>query len=378
MSLPKLFIKDSKGKPREWSVSTDGAAVVVQHGLVGGKIVTKKTISKAKNIGKKNETTPEEQALLEAEAKWRKQIDREDYNEDIELAGLQLRPMLARDYTKVGHQVDWESANWLVQPKLDGLRLVYGWRYEGDGEPELLTRKGEVYIVKHIQEQGDKLLEIIREMGVEIRGLDGELYLHGMPLNEINSRAKKYEEGETERLEYHLFDLVDDVLSFSARYNLLRDALTQYQARYGDNSFCLVPTFLCSDEEDMKKKHGKFAVKGYEGIMIRSLTSSYGMAQRPDCLYKYKEFQDEEFRIKGVWEDKNGNAMFECVTEGGKEFNCTPKRTHEERHQMLEDAESYVGKWLKVKFQAWTEYGVPEFPVGLEIRDCDDEGNVLV
>ena len=132
MSLPTLYQRDSKGKERQWSVHTEGAEVVVQYGLVGGKIAEKRTTSKAKNVGKANETTPEQQALLEAKSKWTKQIEREDYHEDIDKAGLQLRPMSARDYTKVGHQVDWDKGRWLLQPKLDGLRLVYGWRHEED------------------------------------------------------------------------------------------------------------------------------------------------------------------------------------------------------------------------------------------------------
>ena len=143
----QLYIRDSKGKERVWSVSTEGSKVIVNHGLADGKITRKVTISKPKNVGKSNATTAEEQAVAEAIARFTKQVDREDYNVDIEKAGLQFRPMLALDYLKVPHRVDWTDV--VVQPKLDGLRLAAGIRTVEVGaqcllaKHELMTRKGE-------------------------------------------------------------------------------------------------------------------------------------------------------------------------------------------------------------------------------------------
>ena len=99
--------------------------------MVDGKKQSKTTKTKSKNIGKSNETSPEEQAILEAKAKWVKQIEREDYNEVPENSGKQLRPMLALDYRKVPHRVNWENA--CSQPKLDGLRLTAGTRWIARG-----------------------------------------------------------------------------------------------------------------------------------------------------------------------------------------------------------------------------------------------------
>lgn len=383
MSLPTLYIHDSNGKERQWSVHTEGAEVVVRYGQVGKKITEKRTTAKAKNLGKSNETTPEQQAVLEAESKHRQQIEREDYNENIHLAGKQLRPMLARDYRKVGHQVDWADQIWMVQPKLNGLRLVYGERHADVLPCELLTRKGEVYQVPHIEDLSARLLGILDMMtDHKVRGLDGELYLHGMPLGQISSLAKKYKAGQTDQLEYHLFDLVIEGLPFAARHLLLATALAEYENRHGQSCFRLVPTTPCTNEDQMKEFHGEFSLMGYEGIMIRSAESMYGMAQRPNCLYKYKEFMDEEFEIIGVWEDNNGNAMFKCanpkgVSEEHQTFDCTPKRTHAVRKEMLKNADKYIGKHITVQFQEWTEYMVPEFPVGLEFREVNDLGEPI-
>lgn len=409
MVLPTLYTIDSKGKTRQWDVKTDGANIVVSYGVVGGKIADKITTAKAKNVGKSNETTPEQQAELEAKSKWTFQIDREDYNPDVTQAGLQLRPMLAMDFLKVGHRVNWNDA--YGQPKLDGLRLTYGARqaiesidrtYDGDklksvnynfckfdpaNQFELLTRKGEVYVLEHLRKNCDELLRIINnDVNNECIALDGEAYLHGMPLQQINSRAKKYKKGETERLEYHLFDLVIPGMAFVDRHAVLESAL----AELNDPRFKLVDYVLLESEDDLNYFHGIWREQGYEGAMIRHGRSDYAIASRSPDLFKYKHFHDDEFQIVSVWEDKNGNAMFTVQIREGQKLSCndhiaakaatfdvTPKRSHQERKEMLDNVDSYIGGWLTVKYQDLTEDGIPTFPVGLATRDCDENGKPI-
>ena len=117
-----LYSTDSKGKIRQWSITTSGDTYTVEHGVKDGKLQTKDTKCKAKNVGRSNATTPEEQAILEAQAKWVFQVNRDDYHWDVTKANRQIRPMLAMDYLKVSHRVDWEQA--VSQPKLDGVRLT--------------------------------------------------------------------------------------------------------------------------------------------------------------------------------------------------------------------------------------------------------------
>ena len=407
-ALPTLYIRDSKGKERQWSVRTDGAKIIVEHGLVHGKKTEKVTTAKAKNIGKVNETTPEQQALLEANSKWTFQVNREDYHEDIERAGLQLRPMLALDFTKVPHRVNWEQA--IGQPKLDGLRLTVGNRYavshfdytyDDDGsivmvlpnyklfdssEPfEMLTRKGETYTVPHLIEPCAKLLDRVNEIvGGRCIALDGEAYIHGMPLQKIVSRAKAYKKGLTEELEFHLFDLIIPGMGFVERHAVLVEALMSIEP---EDNLQIVHYVDLTDEDHLKEWHGKWTEQGYEGAMIRHSESEYGIASRSPHLFKFKEFYDNEFRIIKVWEDKNGNAMFtvemvvgqklacnDHVVEVYATFDVTPKRTHVERKQMLLEADSYIGQAITVKYQDLTEDFIPTFPVGLAIRELTDAG----
>jgi len=395
--LPTLFIRDSKGKAREWSVTTDMEKIIVTHGVVNGKLSQKITKAKAKNIGKSNETTPEQQAKLEAQSKWNHQKDREDYHFDILVSGLQSRPMLALDYNKVPHRVNWSDA--VSQPKLDGLRLVSGnrnvlqvgtWKYllfDGSKPFEMLTRKGETYKVAHLIDPCVELLGIINgQVGGRCVALDGEAYLHGLPLQKITSLAKKYKKGETEKLEFHLFDLIIPGMDFRTRHAILAQSLEILQ----HNKMKIVEYTGMVNEDEMKMQHSAYTEDGYEGLMIRHGSTEYALASRSSCLFKYKHFHDDEFKIIGMWEDTNGNAMFTVEMLVGKTlscddtvvlvantFNVTPKRTHDERKAMLLAPGDYIGKWLKVKYQDLTEDLIPTFPVGLDLRECDDEGNPL-
>lgn len=87
---------------QEWSVFVNGDTVIVKYGKWGGKLQTKKTVCEAKNVGRSNETTPEEQSILEAEAKYRDQI-RKGYVErveDVTFDSKRTQVMLAQDASK--------------------------------------------------------------------------------------------------------------------------------------------------------------------------------------------------------------------------------------------------------------------------------------
>ena len=389
MELPTLFQRDSKGKVRQWRVWTEGDTIVVEHGIQDGKLQEKRTKAKPKNVGKVNATTAEEQALLEAQSKWTAQVDREDYNEDVEQAGLQTRPMLAHDYHKVPHRVNWDDA--VAQPKLDGLRLAAGFRWKdkrwsehtGQSTFEMMTRKGEVHNVDHLMRPAELLLTIVNEKlgrlgfpGTCI-AIDGEVYLHGLPLQTIASRSKKYYPGETEKLEFHVFDLVAPGLTFELRYKVLKECFQELQDAQVHGNLVLVPTLSVSGLEELRELHGMFIEGGYEGAIIRHKSGLYKLGDRSADLFKYKEFKDEECQIIEVWEDLNHNAMLTVVRKNGVEVDVTPKRTHEERRKMLTQGD-LKGRWIKVKYQAETPDGSLQFPVGLEIRDCDDNGEPLV
>lgn len=387
-SFPQLYSQDSKGKIRIWNISTQDDTITVTHGLQGGKQQAKDTVCKGKNIGKSNETTPAEQAVLEATSKHTKQIQREDYGLTPETSNKQVRPQLALDATKVGHRIKWdEEFNITTQPKIDGLRLVYGKRWwDRETHNEFMTRKGENYDVKHLEDACAELLIEVKKALIEFQpymdtdgedaSLDGELYIHGLSLQKIVSYAKKYKKGLTEQLKYYLFDVVIDGLEFSNRYQVLENALEAVDDKY-KHLFELVPCNDIETEDGLIDIHKRYLLDGYEGTMIRHLDSFYDIGKRSPHLFKYKDFKDCEVKIIEVWLDNNDNAMLTCELINGLICKVTPKRTHADRKQMYIDRDDLIGKWITVKFFDYTDDGNLQFPVGLDLRECNEQGEPI-
>lgn len=377
MILPDLFKPDSKGRSRLWRVWADGADIVVEHGLADGQLTDSVKTAKPKNVGKSNETTAHQQAELEAAALHRQQIEREDYHQDIKKAGMQFRPMLAQDYLKVPHLLDWDRA--IAQVKLDGLRLNYGQRGPESSEHEFMSRKGINYALPHLTEGVTELYQFINsyleDMDHWCQMLDGEVYCHGWTCQSILSAARKLQD-TTEQLDYYLFDLAIEDMVFSDRHDLLEYALSQVAPHFPQLK--LVNNLECESEAEALVHQGQFMQLGFEGVMLRHRDSEYEVATRSSDLFKFKSFKDCECLITKVWADNNGNAMLTCVfPETDMQLDCTPKRTHKERKAMLDD-ETLIGSFIKVKYQALSEDGVPLFPVGLEIRPMSEVGEPLV
>ena len=98
--LQTLYKIDTTGKLREWTTVIEDACFYAIKGVVGGKLIEDKPRRcEAKNVGRSNETTPQVQAELEAQAKWQKKLDK-DYALSPEEAGEQkfYSPMLAQKY----------------------------------------------------------------------------------------------------------------------------------------------------------------------------------------------------------------------------------------------------------------------------------------
>ena len=120
---PTLYKIDSKGKIREWFMEVQGSQYRTYSGLEHGKqVISEWHKAEAKNTGKANATTDEQQAHAEVEAKYKHQLDRK-YRKDVgavkELHYTQ--PMLAGDWNKRKAKVKFPV--W-TQPKLDGIRCI--------------------------------------------------------------------------------------------------------------------------------------------------------------------------------------------------------------------------------------------------------------
>ena len=380
-----LYARTSKGAIKTWQVevhNNNGNGVMLrtisQSKLDAKKTCRDKTITKGKNIGRANETTPFTQAVSEAESKFRKKIDQDHYP-TIEQAqnAVSIRPMLAHKYQERGHKINWPAAG---QPKLDGVRAVI--RLDEGGEPHIISREGkECY---EALKQHPTLMQALKELLLPGGSpLDGELYYHGWSLQRIISAAKAWND-DTPLLEYWVYDIPVEKVPFLERNRILLNTVPSNQP----SPIQYVETIGLTGEHDMKRIHDRYVQEGFEGLIIRNYQGMYTLGHRSVDLQKYKEFMDAEFEIIDTYPEqqtitteagiqKYTCIMFTCRTKDGAEFNCRPKGTLKLRQQWWNDREAFIGKPLTVRYQTLTDdtqgsgKKVPQFPVGICVRDYE-------
>lgn len=369
MNKVTLYSKAKTGKMKVWSIWTEGNIYYVEHGQLGSdKLQVKATVCTAKNVNRANETTPEEQAELEAFSKISKQQDKGYFYllEDAESAVNNL-PMLAMDYTKQGHRVTYPC---LVSPKLDGVRCFAS--VDGD-KVTLTSRMGKEYPCPPQLRK-----DLVSLSGVTGHKLfDGEIYKHGMPLQDIVSAIKKPNEN-TNSLQYWIFDLPLVDKNYHDR-NLELHFIDHHLENEASCETCVtVLSTRANNETEAEAFLSQFIEEGFEGLMLRNDSGKYEFSKRSADLQKWKRMKDEEALVLDIAEvDKNGEAVLYCkMKDSEKVFKCKMQGSHESR--LPENQKHLVGKWITYKYQALTNDGLPQFPVGLYERDCDEKGNPLV
>ena len=118
-----IYTKDSKGKIRFLTVQADGSNLIMISGInETPNPVTRVKSIKGKNIGKSNETTPEEQCIKECEAKIREKLASDYFETEQEAIHSEvILPMLANSYNdKTKKKLDFTKETYFIQPKLDG------------------------------------------------------------------------------------------------------------------------------------------------------------------------------------------------------------------------------------------------------------------
>ena len=392
--LPTLYKIDSKGKLREWNIIFDSDQFWTEGGISGMKMnVAKPTTCKPKNVGRSNETTAEQQAELEAKAKWEKKLNDGYANSPEEAEDKKFfEPMLAQKFEDRIKELGFPCFS---QGKLDGIRCIV--RLE-KGEAVARTRNG-------------RLIESIPHILRALRGfflndptaiLDGELYNHDLKhnFNKITSLVRKQKpvrlssdtdksflkkelafkdamEESEELIQYWIYDApviggVGQEMAFSIRQNYIEN----FVVPISQNKKCIevVTTFEANRMEDLDSFYDTYMNDGFEGQMVR-IDSGYEN-KRSKSLLKRKSFQDSEYLVIGIEEgegNRSGTAKnLICKDEKtGKTFNSNIKGTFEYLSEILNNKEEYIGKYATIKYFELTPDGVPRFPYAMSFRDYE-------
>lgn len=398
--IVNLYGKDKGGKYKVWNISawTDlngDAVITIEHGQEGGKMTRKDEVITKGKQGR----TPFEQAVSEAEGRLKKQIDKNYRQTKEELDNLPVLPMLAGDYNKIGHRINYKKGVYLSD-KLDGVRLMA--KMGKDGLVKLESRTGQPYDLPHIVKE----LQGIMQPG-DI--LDGEAYLHGEVLQDITSAVKrtdtqgkidsarkkmekacggpKFEEAQSEfyeavrihelrpKLQFVVFAVIEsETVSQDMPFSeVVIETYGYRNYRAMNNEFIkFIHYELAYSEEEMKLAHKDAVRRGFEGIMIRNADGVNESGKRSADLQKYKEFLDSEFVILDVLPAKDDGSTFLVQNDLNDMTFSVTLGSMSERAEYLANKELYIGKLITVQYQArYKDTLLPQFPTGKAIRDYE-------
>lgn len=393
-TLQTLYKIDTKGRLREWTMHIDGASFYAVKGLVDGKKTTDKaTTTIAKNVGRSNETTPEAQAELQAQAKFQKKLDSGYALNEVDAQKKKFyEPMLAHNFKDRQDELVGKYPVY-SQPKLDGIRCIV--RKEGD---TLIgrTRNGkEIECIPHILKSLNGFF-LAHPKAI----LDGELYNHDLRdnFNKITSLVRKQRPIKSDKMtdkafakkqteyqarvveaedviQYHVYDcpklndVVNESQSFDFRIEELKSKLMT------NKHIILVETSEVYSLGNLNSLYGQYLEQGYEGQMIRKNSSKYDN-KRSTSLLKRKEFIDAEYKVVDI-DVGNGNRSgtakhLVCYCPKTKTtFNSNIKGSFEYLKEIYDNRKDYIGQLATIKYFQLTPDGIPRFPYAIAFRNYE-------
>lgn len=356
------------------------------NGLIGMKqtVSAATVISTGKNLGKKNATNVLTQAYNDCSSKYRLKLkagytENKDDQSEVSLEEIPI-PMALKSWKDFGDRLEYPL---YVQPKLDGLRMIA--MLDSKGKVTLQTRR------RHDVPKFDKLraeLQVLYDRSDDKTiVLDGELYSHGMNLQNISGivRAETGRDSEKDALQYYLFDCfcVKNSTTYSTTdpFDIRLARLTKFISKRPKSSQLIInDTTLVQSTEAADEYYNQMVTNGYEGIIYKSLDKPYEFSfnkeKRSAWYLKRKQQFDAEFEIVSYTEGKGkdlGCVVFVLKTEDGIEFNSVPNGTYEYRKDLFYECEKdfnqFKGKMAKVQFDDYSVEKVPLRNRMIMIRD---------
>lgn len=216
-----------------------------------------------------------------------------------------------------------------------------------------------------------EVLDMMIEEGV---GLDGELYLPGYGINEINSFIKNTELPQHYKLQYWLYDICIENMSALNRQILLNNNFSQYHPNHilkkedhfnNTNRLILLNNDTVDNINMAISMRDYFISLGFEGLVIREKSAEYQFGgRRNNSMLKFKKKEDGLFEIIDIVPEgvKRANlGKFVLRNDINDElFECTYNASHSSQEEILINKSKYIGKKVLVEYRERS--GVNQLP----------------
>jgi hypothetical protein len=207
----------------------------------------------------------------------------------------------------------------------------------------------------------NEIIELMIEEGV---GLDGELYLPGYTINQINSFIKNTELPQHYQLQYWLYDLCIDNMSAILRNNklcsnfysnLALPTITKEQHLNNTERLVLLPRYEVKDIEQATILRDEFITNGFEGLVIRDDKAEYQFGgKRNNAMLKFKRKEDGKFLIVDIVPEGKRTNLPKFILRNDindELFECTINKPQLEQELILANKDKYIGKYMLVQFR---------------------------
>ena len=384
-----LYRKNNNEVPTRWraGITYDGLIIEVEYGIVG-----KASRFEAYKVTQKNATAELESRYRDKRKTGYMSIEDIKDDGDISCSPVEdgdinnlyqylaaylpkyrtnennggLLPMLAKSYTgKV-----WDKVPVMIgQYKINGLRCFISAEYNnGDMfKPIKLrfqSREGiywstlsnlEEYLLTVLPE------DLITAMIEEQWSLDGEIYLPGYTVNQINHFVKDANCVENKALQFWCYDLAVPEMSQSNRLvlidkyldNRITNFLDYKEHLNNDKRLIRLPSIFITNDNEALKYRDEFIGLGFEGLILRNPSADYQYGRRRvGYMEKFKSATDGKFLIVDIYkEPKRELPIILCQNDvNTAKFETRLSATHEYQQMILRDKHLYIGKYLFVEF----------------------------
>ena len=377
-----LYRKDNYGKPNVWfACPNDGMSVTVYHGILGGTITTEYF---------KTMRLPEEDVRSRFDAKRKSGYKylseiRDSHSLPVEEELIQFittympdirtnaegktLAMLAKTFDNENNKL-FKKQNWfLAQWKINGLRCFIRAEETNDlFKPIRLifqSREGEIWnSLPYLEEELLSRIPdwMLKQMCYEQLVLDGEVYIPGFSVNQINHAVKDIKAPENRLVQYWCYDVAIDGLTAESRHIYLYDNLKLFIPNWNNKQehlankspFVVLPTQIVTDGSKALTLRDKYIDLGFEGLIMRNPIMDYQFGKRNLSMIKYKKATDGIFTIIDIYPEGNKRAdlpLFKCINDiNNATFECHIGGSFEYQRKFLENPELYIGRKLFIEY----------------------------
>lgn len=206
------------------------------------------------------------------------------------------------------------------------------------------------------------IIDMMIEEGV---GLDGELYLPGYGINEINSFIKNTELPQHYKLQFWLYDICIENMSAWQRQAVLESNFDRYRLRdiiskeghlNNTNKLVYLYNYNVADINEAIKMRDTFISLGFEGLVIRRKDAEYQFGgRRNNSMLKFKRKLDGLFTIIDIVPEGRKRAnLGKFILKNDindATFECTFNAPHSTQEEILVNKDKYIGNKVFVEYR---------------------------